>query len=132
MWCCTELNNYGRANRLVLFKSAFSKDDMTFLCNYIMPKVFFLVILSAKNFTQEAHQILACILVGFLLKLYNFYRNTHLKDDNPGIGDVIKVDGTFVRVAASSVTPCVVLVPVDTQPCYTDAAIGQRFGAQTE
>lgn len=56
---------------------------------------------------------------------------THLKDDNPGIGNVIKIDGTFVWVAASSMTSGVVLVPVDAQASYTDAVIGQRFRTQS-
>lgn len=56
----------------------------------------------------------------------------HLKDDDPGVGDVVKVDGLFVRVAVSSMTPGVVLVPVDTQPSHIGAAIGQRLRAQAQ
>lgn len=59
-------------------------------------------------------------------------RGTHLKDDNPGKGNVVKVDGTFVGVAVPCMTPGVVLVPVNTESCYTDAAIGQRLRAQTK
>lgn len=57
---------------------------------------------------------------------------THLKYDNPSIGNVIEVDGTFVRVTASCVTSGVVLIPVDTQTSYTVATVGQRFRAQSE
>lgn len=57
---------------------------------------------------------------------------SHLKDDDPGVGDVVKVDGLLVRVAVSSVTPGVVLVPVDTQPSHTGAPIGQRLRAQAK
>lgn len=35
-------------------------------------------------------------------------------------------------VAVPSMAPGVVLVPVDTEPCYTDAAIGQRLRAQAQ
>ena len=35
-------------------------------------------------------------------------------------------------VAVSSFTPGVVAVPVDTEPSYTDAAVGQRLGAQAQ
>lgn len=55
--------------------------------------------------------------------------SSHLKDDNPGIGNVVKVDSSLVRVAVPSMTPGVIPVPVDTEPCYTDAPIGQRLGA---
>lgn len=57
---------------------------------------------------------------------------SHLKYDDPGIGNVVKVDGLFVRVAVSSMTPGVVLVPVDTQPSHTVAPIGQRLRAQAQ
>lgn len=57
---------------------------------------------------------------------------SHLKDDNPGISNVVKVDGSFVGVAVPSVAPGVVLIPVDTQPGHTHAAIGQRLRAQAQ
>lgn len=57
---------------------------------------------------------------------------SHLKNDDPGIGNVVKVDGLFVRVAVSSMTPGVVLVPVDTQPSHTGAPIGHRLRAQAQ
>lgn len=56
----------------------------------------------------------------------------HLKDDNPSIGNVVKVDSSFVRVAVPSLTPGVVPVPVDTEPRYTDAPIGQRLRAEAQ
>lgn len=71
-------------------------------------------------------------LVGFLFISYRVYQNSHLEDDNPSIGDVVKVDCSFVGVAVPSMTPGVVLVPVHTEPCYTDTAVGQRFGAQAQ
>lgn len=57
---------------------------------------------------------------------------SHLKDDDPSIGNVVKVDSSFVWVAVSSMTRSVVLVPVDTQSSYTDAPIGQRLRAQAQ
>lgn len=60
------------------------------------------------------------------------YQNSHLEDDDPGVGDVVKVDGSFVGVAVPSVTPGVILVPVDAEPRYVDAAVDQRLGAQAQ
>lgn len=57
---------------------------------------------------------------------------SHLKDDDPSIGNVVKVDSSFVWVAVSSMTRSVVLVPVDTQASYIDAPIGQRLRAQAQ
>lgn len=57
---------------------------------------------------------------------------SHLKYDDPGIGNVVKVNGLFVRVAVSSMTPGVVLVPVDTKPSHTGAPIGHRLRAQAQ
>lgn len=58
--------------------------------------------------------------------------SSHLEDDNPGKGNVVKVYSSFVRVFVPSMTPGVVLVPVDTEPCNTNAPIGQRLGAQAQ
>lgn len=71
-------------------------------------------------------------LIGGLLLQYQVYQNPHLEDDNPGIGNVVKVYGSFVGVGVPCMTPGVVLVPVDTEPCYTDTAIGHRLRAQAQ
>lgn len=58
--------------------------------------------------------------------------SSHLEDDNPGVGDVVEVDGSFVGVFVPGVTPGVVPVPVDAEPRHTDGAVGQRLGAQAQ
>lgn len=61
-----------------------------------------------------------------------FHQTPHLEDDNPGVGDVVKIDGSFVWVPVPGVTPGVVPIPVDAQPCDADAAVDQRLGAQAQ
>lgn len=39
----------------------------------------------------------------------------HLKYDDPGVDNVVEVDGAFVGVGVPRVAPRVVLVPVDAQ-----------------
>lgn len=56
----------------------------------------------------------------------------HLEDDDPGVGDVVEVDGSFVGVSVPGVAPGVVAVPVDAEPGYADAAVGHRLRAQAQ
>lgn len=47
----------------------------------------------------------------FLL-LITLSTQTYLENYNPGVDNVVKVDGTFVGVSTPSVAPSVILVPV--------------------
>lgn len=40
----------------------------------------------------------------------------HLEDDDPGVADVVKIDGALVGVGAARAAHVVVAVPVDTEP----------------
>lgn len=40
----------------------------------------------------------------------------HLEDDDPGVADVVKVDGTLVGVGAARAAHIVVAVPIDAEP----------------
>lgn len=59
-------------------------------------------------------------------------RPSYLEDDDPSEGDVVKVDGSFVRVAEPRVAPGVVLVPVHAQARHAEASVGCGLGAQAQ
>lgn len=84
------------------------------------------ILISSLKVKNKAVRLVLCLYGTKLTK------SSHLEDDNPGIGNVVKVDGSFVGVAVPGMTPGVVPVPVDTEPRYTDAAVGQRLGAQAQ
>ncbi len=45
---------------------------------------------------------------------------TYLENDDPGVDNVVKVDGTFVGVTISCVATSVILVPIDAQThCFS-------------
>lgn len=60
------------------------------------------------------------------------YFSAYLKYDDPGITDVVEVDGPFMWVCVSGVTAGVVLIPVDTEPHGGGAAINQWLRAEAQ
>lgn len=56
---------------------------------------------------QRSNHFSDCLLINWNLL-------SHLKNGDPGIADVVKVDGSFERIDQTSRTVTVVLVPVDT------------------
>lgn len=59
---------------------------------------------------------------------------TYLKNYNPGVDNVVEVDGTFVGVSISCVAPSIILVPVDAQThrLTSTATVGQRLRTQAQ
>lgn len=59
---------------------------------------------------------------------------TYLENYDPGVDNVVKVDGTFVGVTISCVASSVILVPVDAKAhCFTSTAtVGQWLRAQAQ
>ena len=67
--------------------------------------------------------------------LHRLHQFAYLEDDDPGVGNVVKVDGPLVRVAVSSLAARVVLVPVNAQPGVAVGAVGdggRRVGAEAQ
>ena len=72
----------------------------------------------------------ACVKMAF-----SHVCKSYLKNDYPGIDNVVKVDGTFVGVTTPRVASSVILVPVDAQThCITSTTTvchGLRTQAQS-
>ena len=56
----------------------------------------------------------------------------HLEDDDPGIADVVKVDGPLVWITVTRTATGVVLVPVHAEPITAGAAVYQRFWSEAQ
>lgn len=56
----------------------------------------------------------------------------NLKYDDPGVSDVVEVDGSFVWVFVTRATSRIILIPVDTESRNESAGIQEGFSGQAQ